>query len=261
MEGGMPLEAAVAELASFLARARRVLAFTGAGISTASKIPDFRGPDGVWRTRTPVEYPEFRRSEAARVEYWSWKLEGHAAFRDARPNPAHAALVTLERLGKLEAVVTQNVDGLHRKAGTSRERLVEIHGTNSEAECLDCSRREPVGRALQAFADTREPPRCLECGGLLKPAVVMFGQALNPDDIRRAHAAARNADLVMALGSSLLVTPAADVPLVAVRRKVPYVIVNRGATPHDAIATLRIDGDVSEVLPAATEGLESAHSR
>jgi NAD-dependent deacetylase len=251
----MSLDAAVQEFTVLLGKARRVLAFTGAGISTASKIPDFRGPNGMWHTRTPVQYPEFVRSEEARVEYWSWKLEGHALFRDARPNPAHTALVALEALGRIEAVVTQNVDGLHRLAGTSHERLVELHGTNAETECIDCKQRQPVGRALEAFEQTRVPPRCSACSGLIKPAVVMFGQALDPGDMRRAHAAARNADFVMSLGSSLLVTPAADVPLVAVRRNVPYVIVNQGATPHDSIADLTIDGDVSAVLAAAVAAL------
>ncbi len=229
-----------------LAQAERVLAFTGAGVSTGSNIPDFRGPDGVWRTRAPVALPEFVRSEEARIEYWSWKLEGYSAFRDAPPNPAHRALVELERLGKLEAVVTQNVDGLHRAAGTSQEKLVELHGTNSEAGV-----REPVARALDDFAKTGRPPRCTRCDGLMKPGVVMFGQALAGSDLKRAREAARNADFVMALGSSLVVTPAADVPLVALRRRVPYVIVNRGATPHDVLATLTIDDDVAQVLPAA----------
>jgi NAD-dependent deacetylase len=232
-----------------VARAERVLAFTGAGVSTASDIPDFRGPDGVWRTRTPVEYPEFLRSEAARSDYWEWKLEAYPRFRDARPNAAHHALVTLERREKLEALVTQNVDGLHGAAGTSKAKLIELHGTNSEAVCLACHAREPIARCMEHFMATREPPRCTRCDGLMKPGVVMFGQALEPEDLRRALRAAERADLVLALGSSLVVTPAANVPLVAVRRGAPYVIVNRGATPHDGLATLKFDADVSELLP------------
>lgn len=247
----MPLAERCARFVELLAKAERVLAFTGAGVSTGSNIPDFRGPDGVWRTRTPVEYPAFVRSEEARVEYWSWKLEGYPAFRHAKPNAAHLALVTLERYGKLEALVTQNVDGLHRSAGTSREKLVELHGTNSEAECMTCGVREPITRALEDFATTGRPPRCARCDGLLKPGVVMFGQALAGPELARAQEAARRADFVLALGSSLVVTPAADVPLVALRRRVPYVIVNRGATPHDVLATLTLDADVAEVLPAA----------
>jgi NAD-dependent deacetylase len=241
----------IARLSELLRRAERILAFTGAGVSTGSNIPDFRGPDGVWHTRSPVELPAFLRSEDARIEYWSWKLEAYAAFRAARPNDAHLALVTLEERGKLEAVVTQNVDGLHRAAGTSAERLVELHGTNSEAVCLGCGVREPVQRCMDEFAASQRPPLCVHCGKLMKPAVVMFGQALEAEDLGRAHAAAGRADLVLALGSSLVVTPAANVPLVALRRRVPYVIVNRGATPHDALATLTIDADVGVVLPEA----------
>ncbi len=241
----------LARFVDWVARAERVLAFTGAGISTASKIPDFRGPDGVWRTRTPVELPEFARSEQARVEYWRWKLESHPVFRDAKPNAAHRALVTLERCGKLDAVVTQNVDGLHRRAGTSSVRLVELHGTNAEAVCMTCLTREPIQRSMDDFASSGCPPCCVHCGGVMKPGVIMFGEALDPEQLRRAHAAAGRADLVIALGSSLVVTPAANVPLVAVRKRVPYVIVNRGATPHDSIATLKLEDDVNELLPAA----------
>jgi NAD-dependent deacetylase len=243
-------------LTELLAGASRVLAFTGAGVSTASNIPDFRGPIGVWRTRTPVEYPEFMRSEEARVEYWGWKLEGYAAFRDAKPNVAHESLVKLERLGKLEAVVTQNVDGLHRAAGTSSEKLVELHGTGAEALCTRCARRESMGAALERFEKGRVAPLCLDCGAIVKPGVVMFGESLDPDTMRRASAAARQADLVLSLGSSLTVTPAADVPLLAVRRGVPYVIVNRGATPHDSVATLTIEDDVGSVLARALSSLE-----
>ena len=247
------MSTAVSRLVDLLREAERVLVFTGAGISTGSKIPDFRGPDGVWRTRVPVELPAFVRSHAARIEYWSWKLESYPAFRDARPNAAHHALVTLERRGRLEAVVTQNVDGLHRAAGTSAERLVELHGTNAEAVCMACGLREPIARCMDEFARTNEPPRCAGCDGFMKPAVVMFGQMLEDADLRRANEAARRADLVLALGSSLVVTPAADIPLVAARRKVPYAIVNRGATPHDVLATLTIDDDLSVIVPAAVE--------
>ena len=241
--------ASLSRFVELLAGAERVLAFTGAGVSTASNIPDFRGPDGVWRTRTPVEYPAFVRSEAVRIDYWAWKLEGYPRFRDAAPNAAHHALLALERRGKLEALVTQNVDGLHGAAGSSQEKLVELHVTNSEAVCLGCNAREPIARCMEQFAATEEPPRCARCDGLMQPGVIMFGQALEPEELRRANSAASRADLVLALGSSLVVTPAANVPLLAVRRRVPYVIVNRGATPHDTLATLTFDADVSELLP------------
>jgi NAD-dependent deacetylase len=242
-------------LTELLKSATRLLAFTGAGVSTASNIPDFRGPQGVWRTRTPVQYPDFMLREEARIEYWGWKLEGYPAFRAAKPNLAHESLVKLERRGKIEAVVTQNIDGLHRLAGTSAERLVELHGTGAEAVCTRCARREPMEAALERFEKTQVPPTCAACSAIVKPGVVMFGESLDPDTMRRASAAARRADLVLSLGSSLTVTPAANVPLLAVGRGAPYVIVNRGATPHDSAATLTIDDDVGTVLDRALAAL------
>jgi NAD-dependent deacetylase len=241
----------IAELARLIDRSERVLVFTGAGISTGSGIPDFRGPTGVWTKRAPVYFQEFVESDRARRDYWEYKLDGWHHFRDARPNPAHLALVALERLGKLELLVTQNIDGLHQAAGSSKEKLVELHGTNSENECLDCARREPAERCLTEFETTREPPCCVHCRGLMKPAVVMFGQALDMDALERCRRAAESVDLVLALGSSLVVTPAADIPLHAARSGASYVIVNRGETPHDRLAALRIDDDVVRVLPPA----------
>lgn len=244
---------ALRELGELLSRCRRALVFTGAGISTGSGIPDFRGPQGVWKTRQPVYYHDFVASEAARIEYWEFKLEGYPAFRDARPGAAHQAIVELERLGRVELVVTQNVDGLHQAAGTTPGRLVELHGTNSEVECIECRGRETPERCMLEFERTHRPPTCSACGGLMKPAVVMFGQMLDMGALERAREASESADLVLALGSSLVVTPAADIPLFGVRRGAPYVIINRGETAHDELATLRIDGDVAEVLPAAVE--------
>jgi NAD-dependent deacetylase len=233
--------------------ATRIFVFTGAGISTASNIPDFRGPNGVWKRRSPVYYQDFIASEASRVEYWDFKLEGYVAFRDARPNAAHHAIVELERRGKVLCVATQNVDGLHQAAGSSREKLIELHGTNSEVECVRCARREPPERCMREFEATRRPPVCVHCGDFMKPAVVMFGQVLRAQDLDAARAASAQADLVLSLGSSLVVTPAADIPLEGVRRGAPYVIVNQGETPHDARASLRIEADVASVLPKVLE--------
>lgn len=243
--------ASVEALAALCEEARNILVFSGAGISTRSDIPDFRGPQGVWKRRSPVYFQDFVASAAARREYWAFKLEGYEAFRKARPNPAHLAVVELERLGKVSCVVTQNVDGLHQLAGTAKARLIELHGTNGENECIDCPFREAPERCMAEFRETGEPPRCPRCGGLMKPAVVMFGQSLRSDDLARAMEASAAADLVLALGSSLTVTPAADVPLCGVRRGAPYVIINQGETPHDALSTLRLNADVSVVLPKA----------
>ena len=248
------------DLGPWLHRAQRILAFTGAGISTASGIPDFRGPSGVWKTKTPIYYQAFMASEAAQLEYWQFKYDGWSAFRDALPNSAHRSLAALEALGKLECVVTQNIDGLHQAAGNSSERLVELHGTQREVECTGCGAREPADPRMQEFGRTGAVPRCSDCSAVLKPAVVMFGQALDPGRIERAFRAAEAADLVIALGSSLVVTPAADVPLRAARRGIPYIIVNRGETAHDDVATVRIDSDVGDVLSRALQssGHESA---
>ncbi len=248
------------KLAELLAHARRALIFTGAGISTGSGIPDFRGPQGVWKTRQPVYYQDFIASDAARVEYWDFKLEGYAVFRDARPGVTHRAIAELERLGRVGLVVTQNVDGLHQAAGTSAERLVELHGTNSEVECVACRRRETPERCMSEFERTRRPPTCPACGAWMKPAVVMFGQMLDMAALERARQASESADLVLSLGSSLVVTPAADIPLFGARRGVPYVIVNRGETAHDRVATLRLDADVADVLPAVLAGLPTLSS-
>src|SRR5262249_31457999 len=195
-----------------LARAQRILVLTGAGISTASGIPDFRGPGGVWTRRRPVYYDAFMSSEAARVEYWNFKLEGRTVYQSAQPNAVHHAIVALERAGKIGAVVTQNVDGLHRRAGTSPGRLVEVHGTDLLVECQRCHEVTDPSPHFAAFERTRKAPVCA-CGGWLKPATISFGQPLSPASLERASAAARDADLVVALGSTLSVYPAASIPL------------------------------------------------
>jgi NAD-dependent deacetylase len=240
------------QLIELLRASRRMLLFTGAGISTGSGIPDFRGPEGVWRRRQPVYYHDFMRSEAARIEHWDFKLEGWQGFRDARPNATHEAIVRLERAGKVQAVVTQNIDGLHSRAGTAPERLVELHGTNTLVECQSCGRRSGPEPHFQHFQKTRRPPLC-DCGGFLKPATISFGQNLRNDDLERAEAAAKAADLVVALGSTLSVHPATNIPLLAANRGMPYVIINRGPTEHDNLpeVTLRLDGDVGEIFPPA----------
>jgi NAD-dependent deacetylase len=241
-------------LADYLRAARAALIFTGAGISTGSGIPDFRGPEGVWKRRQPVYFQDFMTSEAARVEHWDFKLEGWDGYRNAQPNAVHRAIVALEKAGKVLAVVTQNIDGLHARAGTREERLVELHGTNLLVECVTCRTRSDPGPHFEYFRAHRKPPLC-ECGGFLKPATISFGQSLEAKTLKRAEDAAIKADLVVALGSTLSVYPAASFPLMAAQRGVPYVVINRGDTDHDRepAVTLRIEGDVAEIFPAAVE--------
>jgi NAD-dependent deacetylase len=250
------MQADISALTALLRPARRILVFTGAGISTGSGIPDYRGPQGVWKRRAPVYYQDFMSSEAARVEYWDYKLDGWESFRGAQPNATHHAIVALQKAGQLLGVVTQNIDGLHLSAGTSPELLVELHGTNTQVECQTCGERsEPEGH-FAAFRKNRRAPLC-HCQGFLKPATISFGQALRAQDLERAQAFAAEADLVLALGSTLSVYPAADLPLMAANRGVPYVIINRGATHHDGFetVTLRLEGDVTELLPPAIAAL------
>ena len=242
------------ELSDYLRASKRALIFTGAGISTGSGIPDFRGPQGVWKRRQPVYFQDFLTSEAARIEHWDYKLEGWDGFRNAQPNAVHHAIVALEKAGKVLMVVTQNIDGLHALAGTSPERLVEMHGTNLLVECVSCKARSDPAPHFEFFRAHREPPIC-ECGGFVKPATISFGQSLEPHTLERAEQAAIRADLVVALGSTLSVYPAASFPLMAAQRGAAYIVINRGATEHDhePAISLRIDGDVAEIFPPAVK--------
>lgn len=241
-------------LVESLQASHSILVICGAGVSTASGIPDFRGPGGVWTRRRPVYYDEFLTSEAARVEYWDFKLETWETYQHARPNPVHHAIVALERAGKVVSVVTQNIDGLHLRAGTSPGVLIELHGTDLVVECQRCHATSDPAPHLARFKTTRRPPYCA-CGGVLKSATISFGQPLRPTDLERATAAAAKADLVLALGSTLSVYPAASIPLLAAGRGTPYIIVNRGATEHDdhPSVTLRLEGDVTAIVPPAVD--------
>lgn len=242
------------ELADLLRGAERILVFTGAGISTPSGIPAFRGKGGIWTTRQPVYYQDFMEREESRIEYWEYKLEMWEEHGDAKPNIIHESIVRLEQVGKVEQVVTQNIDGLHRAAGTSEEMLVEVHGTGTLAECQTCATRNPVEASFAQFKQTRQPPIC-ECGGFLKPATISFGQNLREDNLTRAFAAAAACDLVIALGSTLSVSPANAIPLAAAQVGAPYIIINRDETDHDTLPqiTLRLTGNVEEIFPPAVE--------
>lgn len=240
------------QLIALLRPAKRILFFTGAGVSTGSGIPDFRGPNGVWKKRQPVYYDDFMRSEKSRIEHWDFKLEGWEGFRDARPNAVHRAIVDIEKAGRLEMLVTQNVDGLHAKAGNTRDKIVEVHGTNLLIECQSCRARTDPQAHYDHFRETRKPPVC-HCGGFLKPATISFGQNLHEEDLDRAGEAARYCDLVIALGSSLSVYPAASIPMMAARVGAPYIIINQGPTDQDGAAevSLRLEGNVANYLPPA----------
>jgi len=243
-------------LLEYLVAAERVVMFTGAGISTGAGIPDYRGPQGIAKTRPEVTYQDFFTLAEKREMYWTQKAEDRRAWREASPTPAHLAIRTLEDLGKLHAVITQNIDGLHRKAGTSEEKLIELHGCSDEVVCVDCGFRDSCDVWYEQWLEEGEPLLCPECSQFLKPAVIQFGQHLREEDLTRAQQAMMDPDLVIAVGSTLAVHPAATFPIMAARAGIPYLIVNQGETLHDGMphVALRLDGDVQELFPEAVEG-------
>jgi NAD-dependent deacetylase len=245
----------IAEVAGWLAAARRVVALTGAGISTDSGIPDFRGPNGLW-TRNPAaeklsNLHYYMTDPDVRVAAWQSRLE-HPAFR-ARPNAGHRALVELERTGRLHTLVTQNIDGLHQRAGSSPGIVVEIHGTVYEVMCMACGERAPMQRALDRVRAGEADPPCRSCGGILKSATISFGQNLVPEDLDRAQRAARDCDLFLAVGTSLTVYPVAYLPELALGAGARLVIVNAEPTPYDDRADAVFRHRIADVLPALVE--------
>lgn len=231
--------------------ARRITVLTGAGVSTESGIPDFRGPEGVW-TKDPSAAGQFTiqnylRDPDVRARAWLGRRD-HAAWT-AEPNAGHRALVTLERAGRLRAVVTQNIDGLHQRAGNDPALVIEIHGTLFDVECLGCGGLTTMRENLDRVDAGDPDPACLSCGGILKAATVSFGQALKPQVLDAALQAVQECDLMLAVGTSLQVHPAAGLAEVAVRAGARLVVVNRDPTPYDGLAAATLRDPIGEVLP------------
>jgi NAD-dependent deacetylase len=243
-------------MARWLKDSTSVVAFTGAGISTESGIPDFRSPGGVWAKSQPVYFDEFLRSGEARHEYWRQKAELHCDFADAVPNVAHKALARWESIGSLQGVVTQNIDGLHQLAGSNN--VLELHGTAREVSCLDCEERYDADSMVEQFNTDRQVPDCPKCGGLLKHATISFGQQLSPVVLDQAVSWARNADLFLAIGSSLVVEPAASLPKIAKQSGARLAIINRDATPLDTIADLVVHSSIGETMTCVEQLLAEA---
>lgn len=239
---------AVAELKDLVASARSGIAFTGAGISTQSGIPDFRSPGGLWSRNRPIDFQDFVRSREMRLEAWRRKFALDDATAGAQPNIAHFALVELMRRGHLAHVITQNIDGLHQASGVPEDRLIELHGNGTYAACLACRTRYGLDWVRQEIATTGEAPHCPACGGLVKSGTISFGQPMPQEAMRRAEAAINGCDLFLALGSSLVVQPAALMPLMAKRRGAALVIINREPTEFDEIADIAIRGELGEIL-------------
>jgi len=236
-------------LGALLADARRIVAFTGAGVSTESGIPDFRSPGGVWDRNKPIDFREFVASAEARRETWRRGLNTYPVVAAAEPNAAHLALVDLERSGKLSAVVTQNIDGLHQKAGHAPDRVIELHGNAHAVRCLSCGEQAARADVHRRVLAGETEPLCTTCGGTLKPTTVSFGEAMPVDPLRRAEAEALACDLMLVVGSSLVVRPAAGVPQRALANGARLAIVNATETPLDDRAAVVVRGRAGEILP------------
>lgn len=242
------LAATIADVAKWLREARRAVVFTGAGISTESGIPDFRSPGGVWSQNKPVYYDEFLASAEARFEYWRQKALAADDFVRAEPNAGHLTLARWEQQGRVRGVITQNIDGLHQQAGSSR--VLELHGTVRWIACVDCGERFEPLPLMQQFRDRQTVPDCPACGGRLKSATVSFGQSLPPEVLEESIAWARESDLFLAIGSSLVVHPAAGLPEIARRAGAKVVIINRDPTDQDATAQAVIREGIGATLTA-----------
>ncbi len=253
------MESLIARVADLICASQRIVVFTGAGVSTESGIPDFRSPGGVWDRFDPNEftYQNFVGSPEGRRKYWQLGRQVYAVVKEAQPNPAHHAIADLHRLGKLDACITQNIDNLHQRAGLPPEKVIELHGNATRVRCLTCARpypREQIQEWLEAGLEvpTCDPP----CGGIIKPHTIMFGEAMPVGETREAEARARAADCFIVVGSSLVVHPAAMMPVYAKQSGAALVIVNLSDTPQDAYADLVIRGKAGPVMDGIVSGVK-----
>jgi NAD-dependent deacetylase len=242
------VETGTARLRDFIDAAKVVVPFTGAGISTECGIPDFRSPGGIWTKNRPIPFDEFLSSQEMRNEAWRRRFAMEEHFSKARPGRGHLALASLYRVGKAPGVVTQNIDNLHQSSGIAPDDVVELHGNNTYAVCLRCAKRYELPWVKDCFSASGRAPDCSDCGGHIKSATVSFGQAMPEAAMQRAEAMTMLCDLFLAIGSSLVVWPAAGFPLLAKRNGARLVILNREATELDQIADLVIREDIGTIL-------------
>jgi NAD-dependent deacetylase len=248
----LPTDDESAALRALIDASRRIVFFTGAGISTESGIPDFRSPGGVWTKMQPIYYQEFVASEEKRREAWRRRFENSDGWVGAQPNRGHYAVAKLIGAGGASAVITQNVDNLHQVSGVPEEKVIELHGNATYARCLSCQQRVELAQLEQEFRATGTVGACSSCGGIIKSATISFGQQMPERAMRLAHQATLSADLFVVLGSSLTVFPAADFPVQAKQNGAALVIVNRDETPLDGIADLAIHASIGETLGRVT---------
>jgi len=247
----MPSRATRADLARLIADARRMVVFTGAGISTESGIPDFRSPGGVWSRMKPIYFQDFVSDPAKRREAWERAFSGRAGWVGREPNAGHFAVARLVERGAVSAVITQNVDNLHQDSGVPADKVIELHGNASYAKCLDCGERHELEELKDSFLKAGEIPYCRRCGGLVKTATISFGQAMPAEPMARAEAVSLDCDVFLVLGSSLVVHPAAGFPVLARRNGARLAIVNREPTDLDGFADLVLHDEIGAALSAA----------
>jgi NAD-dependent deacetylase len=246
-----PPEAKLEQLGAMFGASRNCVVFSGAGISTESGIPDFRSPGGIWSKLKPVEFQDFLRSEKKRREYWRQKFVFDEDLQKAEPNSGHMAIARLVEQGRASCVITQNIDGLHQASGVPEEQVIELHGNTTYAACLDCGHRYELAPIKKAFLADDTLPVCRLCNGLVKTATISFGQAMPAGAMQRAEQETLACDLFLAIGSSLVVYPAAGFPALAKRNGARLVIINRDPTPLDEIADLVIHSEIGPTLSAA----------
>ena len=244
-------KAGIGQLKELIYSCERAVVFTGAGISTESGIPDFRSPDGIWSKTTPIYFDEFVKSEEARRESWRRKFIIDQDIDSAEPNRGHRAVAKWVRVGKVSSVITQNVDGLHQASGVPDDNVIELHGNGTYAKCLTCGTRYELDPIKESFLHDETIPTCEMCGGLVKGATISFGQPMPEEQMRRARAEALSCDLFLAIGSSLVVYPAAGFPALAKESGAKLVILNRDSTELDSLADLVLNLEIGPTLGEA----------
>ena len=245
----------VEEVARLICTSNRIVVFSGAGLSTESGIPDFRSPGGVWDRYNPEDFyfQNFLASESSREKYWQMATEMYEPMKRAQPNLAHLAIAEMERFNKLDCVITQNIDGLHFKAGNSEEKVIQLHGTAMHVSCLRCGKRYGRDEIQDRLQKGVKVPYCDECSGPLKPATISFGQSMPERETEEAYHRSSLSDLFIVIGSSLVVQPAASMPLVAKRNGAKLVIINRDPTPSDNMADIVIHGQAGPIMASILE--------
>ena len=249
------MEEKLKQVAQWIITSKRTVVCGGAGLSTESGIPDFRSPGGVWDRYNPEDFyfQKFISSEASREKYWQMATEMYEPMKKAQPNLAHLAIAEMERLGKLDCIITQNIDGLHIKAGNSEEKVIELHGTAMYVTCLNCKKRYDRDEIQERIRKGLKVPYCADCGGPLKPATISFGQSMPERETQEAYHRSSLCNLFIVIGSSLVVQPAASMPLVAKRSGAKLVIINRDPTPSDDTADMVIHGQAGPTMASILE--------